>query len=345
MSWGRRLGSLLVAVSVGVALAACGSTGIADVARLAEDSVGSWELQSAEFDEGRLSPEALEEMGSRGLRVTLDMNGDGDALIDAFGDQQTGTWKIKDAETLSLTIDGESVEALLADGRLTLSLGGETMVFAKASDEPVMDRDPSENAGDLADVDEVEMIEKDVEGDIGGVPDVSEFSDLFSDEMIVWQRVYSASVELDVPLSIAVADDDVARVEIIGIGTDAEGDTGYLVSVENRTDADFLLTNATTLLNGRDVWDYATICCVVAPGEQARGFLYFDHEVVSVTVDSTCDISFVAMGRDESVLALYDVTVPGGDAAPGVTRAIMGRGSSAPSCQPLEHGSSHEQSL
>ena len=150
MSWTRRAVALAGALVLGVSLVACGAAPSGpDISGLVEGCVGSWELESAEFDEGDVDAETLEEMESYGMRVTLDLDADGELLIDAFGQQQRGTWELRDAGALTLTLEGESVDAPLADGRLTLAYDGETLVFTKTSDEPVMDRDPSDNAGEL----------------------------------------------------------------------------------------------------------------------------------------------------------------------------------------------------
>lgn len=319
MAWGRRLGALLAAMSVSGALAACGTMDFTEVARMVEAPVGSWELESAEFDDGSVGAGDLEELAARGMRVTLDLDDDGTLLIDAFGQQQTGLWELRDPETVSLTLEDETVRAPIADERLTLVYDGETMVFAKVSDEPNMDRDPSENAGDLGEglVD----VEKDLGEGLGEKGDGSdgpggpgdsaddEFSQLFSDEMMVWQQLYVSSVELEVPLDLTVGDDEVALVRVTGIGVDVEGDTGYLVSVENRTDTDLILTNTQTLLDGEDVWADATLSCVVRAGDTADGFLYVDRGVATVTEDSSCEVSLVAMDREENVLVTYDATI------------------------------------
>lgn len=84
--------ALLVALLMGTSLVACGATPPApDLTGTIEDLVGSWELESAEFDEGSVSEKDLQEMESYGMRCTLDVDDDGTLLIDAFGQQQTGT--------------------------------------------------------------------------------------------------------------------------------------------------------------------------------------------------------------------------------------------------------------
>ncbi|MBE5024380.1 hypothetical protein INF26_05860 [Olsenella sp. DSM 107455] len=309
MSWTRRAGALAGALVLGVSLVACGAAPSSpDIAGLVEGCVGSWELESAEFDEGDVDAETLEEMESYGMRVTLDLDSDGDLLIDAFGQQQTGTWELRDADTLTLTLEGEGVDAPLADGRLTLAYDGETLVFTKTSDEPVMDRDPSDNAGDLGmgGLDDLEETVDDVGHD---GPEPTEFSDLFSDELVVWQLLYTSSVEVDVPLDVVAGDDETALVKITGIGTDPVGDTGYLVSVENRTDVDFVLTNARTTVDGADVWEDATLYCMAAAGETSEGFLFVDRGVATVTEGTSCEITLAAVDHDENVLATYEVAL------------------------------------
>lgn len=319
---GKKAASLLGAIALGFALVACGTTQSGpDLEQMVDCFVGSWEMESAEFDDSSATPEQIQEMADLGLHVTLDMDANGDLLIDAFGQQQTGSWEMKDADTLALTLSGETIEAPYEDERLTLVNNGESIVFAKTSDEPVMERDPSENSGGLDGLDGFDSLD-DLEnldglGENGGdsaddpadEPDMSEFSDLFSDEMVAWQRLYVASVEIDMPLDITVGDDDTALVKITGIGTDVEGDTGYFLTVENRTDTDFVLTNATTTLDGEDVWDYATLFCMVPAGESGEGFLYFDQDVAIITEESSCEIDFAALDRDENILGLYDVTI------------------------------------
>ena len=92
MSWTRRVGALAGALVLGVSLVACGAAPSGpDIAGLVEGCVGSWELESAEFDEGSVSEDDLQEMESYGMRCTLDVDDDGTLLIDAFGQQQTGT--------------------------------------------------------------------------------------------------------------------------------------------------------------------------------------------------------------------------------------------------------------
>ena len=87
------------------------------------------------------------------------------------------------------------------------------------------------------------------------------------------------------------------------------GDTGYLVSVENRADVDFVLTNATTTVDGTDVWEDATLYCMAAAGETSEGFLFVDRGVATVTEGTACEITFAAVDRDENVLATYEVTL------------------------------------
>lgn len=83
--------ALLVALLMGTSLVACGATPPApDLTGTIEDLVGSWELESAEFDEGSVSENDLQEMESYGMRCTLDVDDDGTLLIDAFASSRRG---------------------------------------------------------------------------------------------------------------------------------------------------------------------------------------------------------------------------------------------------------------
>ena len=42
---------------------------------------------------------------------------------------------------------------------------------------------------------------------------------------------------------------------------------------------------------------------------RGEGFLYFDQDVAIITEESSCEIDFAALDRDENILGLYDVTI------------------------------------
>ena len=313
MSLKKTLGTTIGALSLCLALAACGGSSApseTDLAELRDEFVGTWELVSMESDATTLGEDEVDSMAEAGMLVTLDLDEDGDLIYNEVGDQQDGSWSVTDEATLSFELGGSKIKVPYEDDLLTLEASGTTMVFEKASDEPNMDREPSDNVGEVAE----EVIDNPVDlddlddGDSGD-PDVDDFAYLFTDDMIFMERMLTVAATQTVPLDITVADDDVALVKVTGIAEDPDTDTGYLVHVENRTDTDFVLVNVATTLDGADVYDYATLLCTVRAGESADGFFYFDHEVAVVSESSSAEVMFAALDIDQNPLGIYSVTI------------------------------------
>lgn len=61
----------------------------------------------------------------------LEIDADGTAKMIVEEEAVEGKWKAKDASTIALTMDGDSVDATLADGLLTLESDGDNLVFEK----------------------------------------------------------------------------------------------------------------------------------------------------------------------------------------------------------------------
>lgn len=308
----------LVATFIVVLLSGCTDLSHPGMVGIVERYVGSWELNSGTFDEGEVSEEDYQEMvDTLDMHTTLDLDSEGNLLVDAFGSQQTGTWMMDDETTLVLTLDGEDAEAVLEDDLLTLTYEGESLSFEKVSDTPDMDRDPSENAGrgaevlglgeDVEDPDDVATPEQDVEGEYGDLSELVE--GLFSDVMFDWSEAYVQSVTETAPLDVTICDDDVACIRVVGLGEDSEGDTGYLLEIENRTATPFAALNLDTTLDGVDVYDYATLGCPVRAGETARAFFYFEREACVVTPESACEFSVLLLSEEGEFVGYYQASV------------------------------------
>lgn len=314
----------LVATFIVVLLSGCTDLSHPDMVGIVERYVGSWELNSGTLDGGEVSEEDYQEMvDTLDMHTTLDLDSEGNLLVDAFGSQQTGTWMMDDETTLVLTLDGEDAEAVLEDDLLTLTYEGESLSFEKVSDTPDMDRDPSENAGrgaevlglgedvddpeDVEDPDDVATPEQDVEGEYGDLSELVE--GLFSDVMFDWSEAYVQGVTGTAPLDVAICDDDVACIRVVGLGEDSEGDTGYLLEIENRTATPFAALNLDTTLDGVDVYDYATLGCPVRAGETARAFFYFEREACVVTPESACEFSVLLLSEEGEFVGYYQASV------------------------------------
>ena len=322
MSLRRTLGALGCALALSVSLAACGGTPAPagpDLAALRDDFVGSWGLESAEFSDGAVSAEDIDAMEDLGMRVTLDLDDQGNLLVDAFGEQQEGSWEIKDETTLSLTLEDETVDVPFEDEQLTLTYDGETMVFEKVSDTPEMDRDPSENAGGEGGfMDQLEGVEDELGEDMGdgAVGDDAtddsvsdDIAEMFSDETMFMMDAYVNDVTELEPMDVTVCDDEVAAIHIYATGEDYEGDTGYLMTIENRSGVDFIATNLTTTLDGVDVYDEATLGAPVRAGETSTSFFYFDTSVGAVTSASACEFTIGIVDVNENILGIYDASL------------------------------------
>lgn len=307
------IASAVGAVALTVSLVACGGAPAGpNLDELAGEFVGTWEMSHAEFEEGPISEEEYDAVTDLGMHVTLDLDESGDILLDAFGSQYNGTWEIKDESTVTVTLDGESVDMPVTDDELVLEYMGETMYFEKVSDEPNMDRDPSENSGGAeveGTVDENLDDLEEVEGTGSG--EIETISDLLTEEQVLNQQLYAASVTVTEPLDVTIWDDEMVRVTITGIGEDFEGDTGYLMSIENRSDTDFVVTNLTTELEGEDVWYDATFYGPCLAGQSTEGYFYFDlGNVGTITSASNVTFDLGLVDANEDIIGFTSVTMP-----------------------------------
>lgn len=304
-----RIGTLAIAAALAATLGACGGgatdgVDIPSLESLEAGFVGTWEIESATSTDGDITADDIAALNDLGMNVTVDLGDDGTMLIDVFGDQTTGTWEIKDEGTLTLSIEDEPLDAPVEDGTLTLSYEGQTMTFEKVDDEPDLDRDPSENAGGVADMEDT------VEDQIDDVSDLgSEMDELFSPESDLAMTAYAEGVTVDAPLDVTVADDETALIKVTGLGTDYEGDTGYLVTVENRSGANFVAMNFETSVDGQYVDDYATLVRPVPAGESRSAFFFFDAQAVSVSADSSCTATIVLFDESLNPVAMYDLAI------------------------------------
>ena len=303
MSLKKSIGALAGALVLGVSLVACGGgASTPDLAGLRDELVGTWELVSADsagetWDEG-----VVDDMADAGMLVTLDLD------EDEVGNQQDGSWSVKDDGGLSFEIGGATVDVPYEDDQLTLKSGDMTMVFEKESDEPNMDRQPEDNAGAL-DEGLTEDVVDDAPDDLGDDVDTDDFAYVFTDDMIYMQEMIYLGAEQTAPLDVTVADDETLLFQVTGLATDFEGDTGYLVHIENRTDTDLVISNQTTELDGSDVYDYATLLCTVRAGESADGFFYFDSDYCTVSEGSSLNAIFAAQDISQTPVGIWTLTL------------------------------------
>lgn len=308
----RTLGALAGAFVLATSLVACGGgTSGPDLGEMRDELVGTWELVSAESDDDSWDEQTVGSMADAGMLVTIDLDKDGSLIYNEVGNQQEGSWSVEEDGALTFELGGAEVDVPFSGDTLTLEASGMTMVFEKESDDPNMDRQPKDNVGDTVEELTDELVESDGDdtGDTADVNDPDSFAYLFNDEMIFMQKMIYAGATETAPLDLTVADDAAVLIQITGIAEDVEGDTGYLVHVENRSDMDLVVVNYTTTLDGQDVWDYATLSCTVRAGESDDAFFYFDHDVVTVGEGSAVEATLVALDVNQDLHGLYSMSL------------------------------------
>ncbi len=124
----KALGVVAFALALCFALVGCGG---GDKADLKKAVIGTWEL--SEFTDA--SEDDLAMMKAFNLTVEATFAEDGTFKLGMFGETMDGTWDAKSADKVSLTIEGDSVDATIKDGVLSIEVDGEGMKFKKTSDE------------------------------------------------------------------------------------------------------------------------------------------------------------------------------------------------------------------
>ena len=113
---------LLVLVLV-LSATACGKSDFS------KNFVGSWEITGVEAEGMTISGEMLAQFGMVG---EMELRANNTLTIEILEEDATeGKWEAKDAAKISITIDEDTVECALADGKLTMEIEGVKMVFTK----------------------------------------------------------------------------------------------------------------------------------------------------------------------------------------------------------------------
>ena len=60
----------------------------------------------------------------------LEIKDDGKFTLEYAGDKEEGTWKLA-GSTLTLTVDNDPLECDYEDGKITMDMGGTTLIFVK----------------------------------------------------------------------------------------------------------------------------------------------------------------------------------------------------------------------
>ena len=98
-------------------------------------AAGTWYLSEMTADGQTIDGASLSQIGMT-WSLALGEDGSVTSVLDLMGEKEesAGTWT-QDGDKITITIDDQPAEATLADGKLTLSEGGQTMVFTQEAPE------------------------------------------------------------------------------------------------------------------------------------------------------------------------------------------------------------------
>lgn len=319
MRLSRNTLSVAAALVLSLALVACGGTSgtTSQTAQEPEPAVeedptaafvGSWEFSSGEFGGDSYTEEDYDAMVELGVSLTLDLDDQGNARLVMADESMDGTWELVESGKATLDLGGEVSMAIGDDGRMTLTNdeAGEYMIFEKTSDTPDLSATDSAEVGEKSDFPEGFG---DGASDADDAGDTDDYTQRFDSSEVVGQDLYAEDVTQSASLDVTVADDDTARIVVTGIGKDFEGDTGYLMEIENRTDQDLYIENLETTLDGEDAYDEATVARVIPAGTTKAAFFYFDQDYFTVTGSSSCEFAVGLFDIDQNIVALYTGSV------------------------------------
>ena len=115
--------TILLVLVLALSVTACGKSDFS------KNFVGTWEITAVEAEGMTVSGDMLAQFGMTGL---LELKADNTLTIEILEEDATdGKWEAKDATTISVTIEEDSVECVLADGKLTMEIEGVKMIFTK----------------------------------------------------------------------------------------------------------------------------------------------------------------------------------------------------------------------
>ncbi len=122
--------ALACALALCFALAGCDS----GTDQYKKNFQGTWELSGLTEGSTTYGESDLSMLKDWGMEVSLTLNDDGSMSFGYFGENAEGTWEPKDANTVTLEIQGSSTDGKLSDGVLSFEVEGASMQFKKSSE-------------------------------------------------------------------------------------------------------------------------------------------------------------------------------------------------------------------
>lgn len=94
--------------------------------------VGSWKLSGGTTEGEELTDEYMDMFEEWGISCILVLDEDGTGSLDLFSEVSDLKWEAKDATTASITVDKETTDVKLEDGKLVLEDGEDKLIFSKS---------------------------------------------------------------------------------------------------------------------------------------------------------------------------------------------------------------------
>lgn len=233
--------------------------------------VGSWELSGGTLEGEELTDEYMDMFEEWGISCILVLDEDGTGSLDLFSEVSDLKWEAKDATTASITVDKETTDVKLEDGKLVLEDGEDKLIFSKS--------------------------DKDLSGTVKKDRDAAE------KEEEVEEAVEDGDVQsVEISPAVTVADDDLCTITITEKFQDDWGDIGFVVNIVNKSDKDLTFYAPTGKTNVNGTMKEAWFSAHLMPGTNATEEFTFSNG----TLDSFDSLVNTTIGIDAYLTDSYE---------------------------------------
>lgn len=233
--------------------------------------VGSWELSGGTLEGEELTEEYMEMFKEWGISCILVLDEDGTGSLDLFSEVSDLKWEAKDATTASITVDKETTDVKLEDGKLVLEDGEDKLIFSKS--------------------------DKDLSGTVKKDREAAE------KEEEVEEAVEDGDVQsVEISPAVTVADDDLCTITITEKFQDDWGDIGFVVNIVNKSDKDLTFYAPTGKTNVNGTMKEAWFSAHLMPGTNATEEFTFSKG----TLDSFDSLVNTTIGIDAYLTDSYE---------------------------------------
>lgn len=233
--------------------------------------VGSWELSGGTMEGEELTDEYMKMLEEWGISCILVLDEDGTGSLDLFSEVSDLKWEAKDATTASITVDKETTDVKLEDGKLVLEDGEDKLIFSKS--------------------------DKDLSGTVKKDREAAE------KEEEVEEAVEDGDVQsVEISPAVTVADDDLCTITITEKFQDDWGDIGFVVNITNKSDKDLTFYAPTGKTNVNGTMKEAWFSAHLMPGTNATEEFTFSKG----TLDSFDSLVNTTIGIDAYLTDSYE---------------------------------------